>query len=226
MQHRKCRRIILFPLPLEGHINPMIQLANILYSKGFSITIIHTQFNAPNPSKCPHFTFHAIPDGLLEDEASTADGVIRFSVLNSKCVEPFRDCLAKLLLDAVDQEPVACLITDAVWHFTHAVAEGFKIPTIAMRTTSISSFLAFDSFPLLLERGYFPIQGALSSLCLCVCNFLIYYLKTLTKHFSFPPSFSLFRFSIRRISARASTVESQRSSCDQNTISSDSSSTV
>lgn len=100
---------------------------------------------------------------MLEDEASTADGVIRFSVLISNCVEPFRDCLAKLLLDAVDQEPVACLITDAVWHFTHAVAEGFKIPTIAMRTTSISSFLAFDSFPLLLERGYFPIQGALSS---------------------------------------------------------------
>jgi len=128
---------------------------------------------------------------LLEDEASTADGVILFSVLNSKCAEPFRDSLADLLLDAKDQEPVACLITDAVWHFTHAVAEGFKISTIAMRTTSIGSFLAFDSFPLLRERGYFPIQGALSSLSLCVCNFLIYYLKTFTKHFSFPPSFCL-----------------------------------
>ncbi|XP_034928451.1 UDP-glycosyltransferase 76B1-like [Populus alba] len=160
VQHRKCRRILLFPLPLQGHINPMIQLANILYSKGFSITIIHTQFNAPNPSKCPHFTFHEIPDGLLEDEASTADGVILFSVLNSKCVEPFRDSLANLLLDAMDQEPVACLITDAAWHFTHAVAEGFKIPTIAMRTTSICSFLAFASFPLLREKGYFPIQDS------------------------------------------------------------------
>nr|TKS16731.1 UDP-glucoronosyl/UDP-glucosyl transferase family protein [Populus alba] len=129
-------------------------------SSRFSITIIHTQFNAPNPSKCPHFTFHEIPDGLLEDEASTADGVILFSVLNSKCVEPFRDSLANLLLDAMDQEPVACLITDAAWHFTHAVAEGFKIPTIAMRTTSICSFLAFASFPLLREKGYFPIQDS------------------------------------------------------------------
>ncbi|KAG6760154.1 hypothetical protein POTOM_036655 [Populus tomentosa] len=149
-----------FPSSSSRHINPMIQLANILYSKGFSITIIHTQFNAPNPSKCPHFTFHEIPDGLLEDEASTADGVILFSVLNSKCVEPFRDSLANLLLDAMDQEPVACLITDAAWHFTHAVAEGFKIPTIAMRTTSICSFLAFASFPLLREKGYFPIQDS------------------------------------------------------------------
>jgi hypothetical protein len=102
----------------------MIQLANILYSKGFSITIIHTQFNPPNPAKCPHFTFHAIPDGLLEDEASTADGVIRFSVLISKCVEPFRDSLAKLLLDAVDQEPVACLITDAVWQLHSLCSRG------------------------------------------------------------------------------------------------------
>nr|XP_048325483.1 UDP-glycosyltransferase 76B1-like [Ziziphus jujuba var. spinosa] len=44
----------------------MLQLANILYSKGFSISIIHTSFNSPNPSNYPHFTFHSICEGLAE----------------------------------------------------------------------------------------------------------------------------------------------------------------
>ncbi|BFG22766.1 hypothetical protein CerSpe_090400 [Prunus speciosa] len=53
MEQRKDRRLILFPLPLQplllcgnsftlplqGHINPMLELANVLHSKGFSITI-------------------------------------------------------------------------------------------------------------------------------------------------------------------------------------------
>ncbi|KAJ0657854.1 hypothetical protein HanLR1_Chr14g0551311 [Helianthus annuus] len=43
------RRVIMFPLPYQGHVNPMFQLANLLYSKGFSITIFHTNFNKPKP---------------------------------------------------------------------------------------------------------------------------------------------------------------------------------
>ncbi|MFS7958048.1 putative cytokinin 7-beta-glucosyltransferase [Helianthus anomalus] len=35
------RGIVLFPMPFQGHINPMFQLANILHTQGFKITIIH-----------------------------------------------------------------------------------------------------------------------------------------------------------------------------------------
>ncbi|KAJ9160235.1 hypothetical protein P3X46_025656 [Hevea brasiliensis] len=158
MQLKKGHRLILFPLPLQGHINPMIQLANILYSKGFSITIIHTNFNPLNPSNYPYFTFHSIPDGLLECEASTEDLTLLISNLNVKCVEPFRNCLAKLLLDALD-EPISCLISDVVWWFTEEVAKGLKLPTIVLRTNSICSFLAFAALQLLLDKGYLPIQA-------------------------------------------------------------------
>ncbi|MFS8012875.1 putative cytokinin 7-beta-glucosyltransferase [Helianthus anomalus] len=41
----RSRRIILFPLPFQGHINPMLQLANILHTRGFKITIIHAEYN-------------------------------------------------------------------------------------------------------------------------------------------------------------------------------------
>ncbi|XP_044467490.1 UDP-glycosyltransferase 76B1-like [Mangifera indica] len=158
LQQRKGRRVILFPLPLQGHINPMLQLASILYNKGFSISIIHTNFNSLNSSNYPHFSFHSIPDGLSQSEASFADMVALLSLLNVKCVAPFQDCLGKLLSNSVDGEKIACLITDAVWYFTQTVAENLKVPRLVLRTNSVSSFLVFAAFPLLREKGYMPAQ--------------------------------------------------------------------
>ncbi|KAJ0102927.1 hypothetical protein Patl1_06490 [Pistacia atlantica] len=86
MHQRKGRRLVLFPLPFQGHINPMLQLGNILHSQGFSITIIHTNFNSPNPSNYPHFTFHFIPENLSESEASTTDLAVLVQLLNTKSV--------------------------------------------------------------------------------------------------------------------------------------------
>lgn len=167
VQQRAGRRVVLFPLPLQGHISPMLQLANILYSRGFSITIMHTCFNSPNYSNYTNFTFHSIPDGLSESEASTADLTALLTLLNVNCVTPFRDCLAKLLSDSLE-EPVACMITDAIWHFTEAVADSFKLPRILLRTNSVSSFLAFGSLLLMQEKGYLPIQGVYTILCACM----------------------------------------------------------
>ncbi|KAK9913658.1 hypothetical protein M0R45_037468 [Rubus argutus] len=159
MEQRKGRRLILFPLPFQGHINPMLELANILHLKGFSITIIHTNFNSLNPSTHPHFTFHSILDGLSETEASTKDALLLCFLLNVRCVEPFRKCLASLISD-VSEEPVACLISDAIFNFTQSVADSLKLPRVVLRTGGTSSFAVFAAFPLLREKGYPPIQDS------------------------------------------------------------------
>ncbi|KAF3952328.1 hypothetical protein CMV_022101 [Castanea mollissima] len=159
MEQRKGRRLVLFPLPFQGHINPMLLLATILHSKGFSITIICTNFNSLNPSNFPNFTFHSIPDGILESEASSKDVVFIAKLLNTKCVEPFRDCMVKLLSD-VSEEPISCLISDAFFYFTQAVADSLKLPRVVLRTGGLSSFIVFAAFSLLRERGYLPIQDS------------------------------------------------------------------
>ncbi|KAK7828064.1 udp-glycosyltransferase 76f1 [Quercus suber] len=158
MEQRKGRRLVLFPLPFQGHINPMLLLATILHSKGFSISIIHTNFNSLNPSKFPNFSFHSIPDGILESEASSSDLVALVKLLNMKCTDPLRDCITKLLSDA-SEEPISCLISDALFYFTQAVADSLKLPRVVLRTGGLSSFVVFAAFPLLRERGYLPIQG-------------------------------------------------------------------
>lgn len=152
---KKHRRLVLFPVPLQGHLNPMFQLATILYSEGFSISIIHTKFNSIDHTKYPHFNFLLISDGLPDDEIPSSDVVLLLKRLNINCADPFRECLVDLLKEN-EEEPVACLITDTSWYFTEAVADGLKVPRIAFRTTSVSSFLAFDAVPLFCRKGYLP----------------------------------------------------------------------
>ncbi|KAJ8747349.1 hypothetical protein K2173_012929 [Erythroxylum novogranatense] len=108
----------------------MLQLANIIHSKGFSITVIHTTFNYPNSSLYPHLTFCPIKEHLSESEASISDVVSLLVHLNIRCSDPFRDCLSGLLSDAYEEEPVACLISDAGFFFTQGVANGLGLPRI------------------------------------------------------------------------------------------------
>ncbi|KAK1409412.1 hypothetical protein QVD17_35938 [Tagetes erecta] len=143
------RRIIMFPLPFQGHINPMLQLANILHTHGFKITIIHAEYNSPNSSNYPHFTFYSIKDRFSEiaDQLATnRDATFFLKYLNESCVHPFKNCLAGLLAEPGD-ETVACLITDAGFYFTQAVADELKLPRIVLRTSSLGCVLAYDALP-------------------------------------------------------------------------------
>ncbi|CAN0909604.1 UDP-glycosyltransferase 76B1 [Linum grandiflorum] len=165
IRQKKGIRLLLFPLPFQGHINPMLQLANILYSKGFSITIIHTTFNSPNPSNYPDFAFHSIHLGLLEEEANkassrVADVVALLTSINITCVEPFQEALWKLISEHLEEEPVACLITDAHWCVTQAVADSLQLPRIALRTSNACSTLVLERFPLFCQKGYIPLQAS------------------------------------------------------------------
>ncbi|XP_071734835.1 UDP-glycosyltransferase 76G1-like [Rutidosis leptorrhynchoides] len=155
------QRIIMFPLPYQGHINLMLQLANILYSKGFNITILHTKFNAPNTSNYPHFTFRSIIDNDPQDERFSnipLHGLGSFSrifLVNRYGGEQLRDELKFLLASAGKDEKVSCIITDAVWHFTQAVADSLNLPRLVLRTSSLFCFLIYASMPLFDDRGYF-----------------------------------------------------------------------
>ncbi|PWA87376.1 UDP-glucuronosyl/UDP-glucosyltransferase [Artemisia annua] len=135
---KPCNRgwpLVLLPLPLQGHINPMLQLANILHSKGFSITILHTRFNAPNPTNYPHLSFLSIPGVVVDGNISVSSivGILNFiEYLNDKCFNPIKEYV-----------------------FVTSVADELKLPRIVHRTSSVSSFLLFAAFPVIRDMGYF-----------------------------------------------------------------------
>ncbi|KAI3721157.1 hypothetical protein L2E82_32162 [Cichorium intybus] len=152
------RRIVLFPLPFQGHINPMLQLANILHTQGFEITIIHTDYNSPNHSNYPHFTFNSITDGFSEIEQqlppppTDPDAGYFLNYLNRSCVDPFTDCLAKLLAES-NKGSIACLVTDAAFYFTQAVADTMKLPRMVLRTGSLSCTNAYNVLSIFSKKG-------------------------------------------------------------------------
>lgn len=151
----KGRRLVLSAVPYQGHINPMIQLANVLDSKGFTVIFILTQSTPLDHSKHPNLIFHRIPDGLSEEESATLDVSAHLYKLNVNLVQPFLECLVTLM----SEEPVSCLITDANWYFTQDIADSLHLPRIAFRTASVCSFLAYDALPLFRQKGYLSREG-------------------------------------------------------------------
>ncbi|PWA77737.1 UDP-glucuronosyl/UDP-glucosyltransferase [Artemisia annua] len=132
------RRVILFPLPFQGHINPMLQLASILHAQGFKIII-------------------SISDEIKDNmPMGEEDPIFTLKYLNRRCVIPFRDCVAGLL----DEEPVACLITDAGFYFTQAVADDLKLPQLVLRTSSLACILVYGSYPLFCQKGYIDLPDS------------------------------------------------------------------
>ncbi|GMN41388.1 hypothetical protein TIFTF001_010608 [Ficus carica] len=159
MEQRKGRRLILFPLPLQGHLNPMLDLANILHSKGFSLSLSSTPTSTLPTFQTTLTSLSSLSKmAYRQPRPPQTMSFSLISLLNIKCVEPFKECLSRLVSDDVSEDPVSCLITDAIFHFTQAVAESLKLPRIVLRTVSSSSFVVFSAFPLLREKGYLPIQ--------------------------------------------------------------------
>ncbi|XP_058109366.1 UDP-glycosyltransferase 76B1-like [Magnolia sinica] len=149
----QAHHLLLFPCPFQGHLNPMLQLATLLHSKGFSITIVHTQFNSPNPSNFSNFHFEIIPDGL-SDGLHPMDIL---SIINVNCAAPFRAVLARMLSDN-RRGPITCVITDDVLSFTQSITDSLKVPRIVLVTCNATSYVTISSIPMLHQKGYYPIE--------------------------------------------------------------------
>ncbi|KNA24609.1 hypothetical protein SOVF_013890 [Spinacia oleracea] len=152
-------RVVLFPLPLQGHVTPMFHLATLLHSKGFSITIIQTNYRSLDPTHFPHFTFYFLDDGLPDNAIFGPSNQTVLTDLNTNCSEPFRNCLSQILSNGVThQEPIACLIADPMWSFTSSVTSSLRLPRIVLRCASMSTYYIYQSLPFLRAKGYYPLQ--------------------------------------------------------------------
>ncbi|EOY33886.1 UGT protein isoform 2 [Theobroma cacao] len=139
----QASRLVLVLYPFQGHINPMLQLATIFHSKGYSITIVHPEFNSPNPSNHPQFTFISIPDRLLESKVSLSPGDFMSLVLalNKNCAAPLKQCLKRILDEMHPYERIAGIVYDALMYFAQTVADDLGLPGISMRPTAAAMLL-------------------------------------------------------------------------------------
>ncbi|KAM7520781.1 hypothetical protein LguiB_019743 [Lonicera macranthoides] len=162
---------VCIPYPAQGHINPMLKLAKLLYHKGFHITFVNTEFNHQRllRSRGPHsldglpsFRFETIPDGLPPSNVdATQDIPSLCASTTTKCLAPFKELLKKLNdTSSSNVPPVTCIVSDGAMSFTVAAAEELGIPEVLFWTTSACGFYGYVQYPELVERGLTPLKDA------------------------------------------------------------------
>lgn len=159
----RARRVLVFPLPFQGHIDPMLHLAGVLHARGLAVTVLHTRFNALDPARHPEFRFVPVPDGTPADVAASGRIIDIILAMNDamEASTAVTEALASVLAadKAQPRAATACLFIDANLLAVHKAARALGLPTLVLRTGSAACFGCFLAYPMLHEKGYLPPQG-------------------------------------------------------------------
>ncbi|KAI3820383.1 hypothetical protein L1987_07929 [Smallanthus sonchifolius] len=156
------------PIPVQGHINPMLKLAKILHSKGFLITFVNTEFNHQRLIRSQgveavrglsSFRFETIPDGLPQPQNldATQDVLSLAQAIEENFLATFTTLVTKV---SASHSPVTCIVADMLMGFTHAAASELGIPVFLLWTSGAGSLSCFDEYPNLLEKGLMPLKDS------------------------------------------------------------------
>ncbi|XP_057954865.1 7-deoxyloganetin glucosyltransferase-like [Malania oleifera] len=164
--------LICVPVPLQGHIKPMLNLAKLLHHRGFHITFVNTEFNhkrflsSRGPYSLdglPHFRFEAIPDGLPPSDPDAGQNIPSLCEASQDLLlAPFRRLLSKLN-DASSSSgvpPVSCIVADGFTSFTYAAGDELGIPVVAFWTISACALMGLKQYRRLREMGIVPLKDS------------------------------------------------------------------
>ncbi|CAN0909607.1 7-deoxyloganetic acid glucosyltransferase [Linum grandiflorum] len=161
--------VLIFPFPVQGHVNSMLKLAELLSlagggGDGIRVTFLNTvythnrliQFSDAESrfSTYPGFQFKTIDDQHIPMEKLTkGDKVLDLVGAMESAIKPaFRDMLSQMV------PPVTCVIGDGLLGFIREVSQELRIPVIRFRTISPCCFWVNFCIPDLIEAGELPIQ--------------------------------------------------------------------
>eukprot|EP01018_Ginkgo_biloba_P040850 Gb_19779 [translate_table: standard] len=153
---------VIVPFPEQGHINPMMQLAQKLSSHGFIITFINTHFNHSRIIKAnkslpqEDIRFMAIPDGLDEDDTRT--DFAKLANATEKTMGPFLHSVIHQI-NCREEHKVTCLIADFFASWALDVAKDFQIPRAAFWPGLIATYAIIYNIPTLISARIIPSNG-------------------------------------------------------------------
>ncbi|XWS74874.1 hypothetical protein CRYUN_Cryun01aG0035700 [Craigia yunnanensis] len=158
-----CPHVLVFPLPIQGHVNSMFKLAELLALTGFKVTFLNSEHNherlvkytniTGHFARYPGFEFKTIPDGLPDDHPRSGDWFLEMFYAMEIKTKP---CLREMLLNS--SPPVDCIIADGFLGFALDAAKELGIPIIYFRTSSACCFWAYYSIPDIIQAGELPIR--------------------------------------------------------------------
>lgn len=165
--------VVCVPLPAQGHINPMMQVAKLLHSRGFFVTFVNTHFthnrllrsqDLDSLNSLEGFRFETISDGLPPSDGEAMHDLQAIcESTREKCAVPFRDLIMKLNSSS-DEPLVTSIVSDGTMTFTLKIAEELGIPEIVFWPAGACGFMAFVHFRELIRRGLAPLKGRINFL--------------------------------------------------------------
>ncbi|KAK1355250.1 Glycosyltransferase [Heracleum sosnowskyi] len=161
--------VLLFPLPLQGPVNCMLKLAELLAINGLHVTFLNTDYIQNCLLKhthvqsrfedYPEFRFETIADGLSEDHPRTGDKFIDIVIGIEKVMKPnFVEMLTNGKLSSKSSSPVSFMIADGFYSFAVDLAKDVGIPLMYFETLSPCALWTFFCLPRLIELGEVPFK--------------------------------------------------------------------
>ncbi|XXG76406.1 hypothetical protein AAC387_Pa08g0765 [Persea americana] len=153
--------VVCIPSPAQGHINPMMQFAKLLHSRGFFITFVYTDYihrRLLEPLEClDGLQFKVISDGSPPDAEATENVQTFCESVRESCFVTFGELLRKLH-NPSDGHVVTCIVSDAFMTFTLMVAGEVGIPNVIFCPMAACGFMDFLNYPELIRRGLAPLR--------------------------------------------------------------------
>lgn len=166
--------VLIFPLPLQGPVNSMLKLAELLCLHDIQITFLNSENVQQRLRNCTdienyfgryeNFQFETVPDGLPEDNPRNGGDVANMlEAMNTVSVPIFRDMMVNgRELDT----PVSCIIADGIFTFAVDIAKEIGVPLIYFDTVSPCGLWTYLCLPKLIQLGEVPFKGMYISLIL------------------------------------------------------------
>ncbi|KAK0585763.1 hypothetical protein LWI29_033747 [Acer saccharum] len=162
MEQTNVPHVMFLPFPAQGHIKPMMKLAELLNQAGSQVTFVNTDRShdllmshtdlTSFDDRSPNFLFRSIPDGLRPDRARSLSNFKELlDTLQAVAKPAFRQ-----LLISTSMRPT-CIIADGIMSFAAIdVAEELEIPVVAFRTHNACCIWTYFHLSKLVEAGEVP----------------------------------------------------------------------
>ncbi|KAF8021262.1 hypothetical protein BT93_G1632 [Corymbia citriodora subsp. variegata] len=162
---------VCIPAPFQSHIGAMLKLAKLLYTKGFYVSFVNTEYNHRRLLKSRGsralngfhgFQFLTITDGLPPTDADSSQDVMALcNAIRKNMSAPFSDLISNLNHNTSDSDVplVTCIFSDGFISFaTDEAAREFGIPNIHLWTIPACAFMGFKQYRTLREKGLTPLK--------------------------------------------------------------------
>ncbi|KAI3519888.1 hypothetical protein L1887_09108 [Cichorium endivia] len=162
--------VLIFPLSMQGPVNCMLKLAELLCLSGISVTVLNTDHIQRSLirhtdvlsrfSRYHNFRFETISDGLPDDHPRSSELFLEILEGFRTVTETvFREMMVSGCFSSKSAFPVTVIIPDGSFSFALDVAEEIEIPLIYFETVSPCALWTYLCLPNLIKAGEIPFNS-------------------------------------------------------------------